>query len=101
MNNLWQHQQRVSDLLAEGKNVILQAPTGSGKTRAAIDHFLFQLCTPLNKATFPRRCIYSVPMRVLAKQFYREYQKVVERYNSKFSFEQEISVLFGGKFSFF
>ncbi len=84
MSGLWRHQQHVSDLLAKGKNVILQAPTGSGKTRAALDYFLFQLSTPSQQMTFPRRCIYSVPMRVLAKQFYLEYETIVSRYNQRF-----------------
>lgn len=39
-STLYPHQQRAYDLLRAGKNVILQAPTGSGKTRAAIYPFL-------------------------------------------------------------
>ncbi len=35
----WPYQQRVSDLVMAGKNVILQAPTGAGKTRAALEPF--------------------------------------------------------------
>jgi CRISPR-associated endonuclease/helicase Cas3 len=59
-------QRRVADLLLSGQNVILQAPTGAGKTYAAL--------LPLIEArerglAFPPRCIYSVPMRVLANQF--------------------------------
>lgn len=92
MNGLWPHQQHVSYLLAQGKNVILQSPTGSGKTRAALDHFLYELSTPLNRATFPRRCIYSVPMRVLAKQFYLEYQEIVRRYNQRFNLDMHVVV---------
>jgi CRISPR-associated endonuclease/helicase Cas3 len=90
MSGLWPHQQQISDLLAQGKNVILQSPTGSGKTRAALDHFLYELRTPLNRASFPRRCIYSVPMRVLAKQFYLEYQEIVRRYNQQFNLDMQI-----------
>lgn len=92
MSDLWPHQQYVSNLLAEGKRVILQSPTGSGKTRAALDYFLYQLSTPFDKATFPRRCIYSVPMRVLAKQFYGEYDRIVERYNQRFGLERRVVV---------
>lgn len=87
MNDLWPHQQHVSDCLAAGKSLILQAPTGSGKTRAALDYFLYQLSTPTDKAVFPRRCIYSVPMRVLAKQFYAEYDRIVRRYNKVFGLD--------------
>lgn len=95
MSDLWPHQQRVAHLLAKGQNVILQAPTGSGKTRAALYHFLDQLRTPLHDATFPRRCIYSVPMRVLAKQFYREYCELVKRYNLRFSLELNVKTQTG------
>jgi CRISPR-associated endonuclease/helicase Cas3 len=68
-------QKRVSDALLAGKNVILQAPTGAGKTYAALLPWLH--ATHLtgndgNYARFPYRCIYSVPMRVLATQFHRE-----------------------------
>ncbi|HHX45072.1 MAG TPA: CRISPR-associated helicase Cas3' [Chloroflexi bacterium] len=66
-------QQRVAELLLSGRNVILQAPTGAGKTTAAL--------LPLQRARqrglhFPRRCIYAVPMRVLANQFASDYADV-------------------------
>ena len=70
-NGLWPHQERVFDLLLKERcNIILQAPTGSGKTRAALYPFL----TALDHETeyyrdFPHKCLYSVPMRVLARQF--------------------------------
>ncbi len=57
-------------LLEEGKNVILQAPTGSGKTLAALFPFLAARRLGMS---FPSKLIYSVPMRVLAGQFYSEY----------------------------
>ncbi|MBI5930832.1 MAG: CRISPR-associated helicase Cas3' [Chloroflexi bacterium] len=83
--DLWPHQQRVFDLLMEGKNVVLQAPTGSGKTRAALYPFLYTLddVGPYF-GKFPSKCIYSVPMRILAKQFVSEYQQVVHKYNLRF-----------------
>jgi CRISPR-associated endonuclease/helicase Cas3 len=80
--DLWPHQQRVFDLLTAGENVILQAPTGSGKTRAALYPFLVaQDDQSGHHSRFPHKCIYSVPMRVLAKQFRIEYEKTVQRYN--------------------
>lgn len=75
---LYPHQERVFDLLAAGHNVILQAPTGAGKTRAAIYPFLYMLDEP--HYGFPRKCLYSVPMRVLAKQFVHEYGQIARRY---------------------
>lgn len=74
---LYPHQKRVNDLVREGKNVILTAPTGSGKTRAALHPFLWALD---NQGYLPSKCIYSVPMRILANQFIREYKEIVQKY---------------------
>ncbi len=60
-------QRKVADLLAAGKRVILQAPTGSGKTRAALTAFLYNYVHNVSSA-MPRKCLYAVPMRVLATQ---------------------------------
>lgn len=69
-------QRQVAQFLLSGKNVILQAPTGAGKTHAALLPFL----NALEKGhDFPRKCIYSVPMRVLAKQFVSAYTARVKR----------------------
>ena len=69
-------QNRVASFLRAGRSVILQAPTGAGKTRAAVQPFLdaFASASP---AGFPRRCIYAVPMRVLANQFAEEYEPIM------------------------
>ncbi len=69
---LYPFQERVYDFLSAGRSVILQAPTGAGKTRAALYPFL--------RAweygdDFPRKCVYSVPLRVLANQFWEEYER--------------------------
>jgi CRISPR-associated endonuclease/helicase Cas3 len=55
----------------EGRSVILQAPTGAGKTRAALYPFLRAW---EYEDDFPCKCIYSVPLRVLANQFWDEYE---------------------------
>lgn len=85
--DLWSHQQRVFDLLTEGENVILQAPTGSGKTLAALYPFLYSLDDAISNQEYhnklPNKCIYSVPMRVLAKQFYEEYSDILEKYRKR------------------
>jgi CRISPR-associated endonuclease/helicase Cas3 len=67
-------QRRVAELLLAGRNVILQAPTGAGKTLAAMLPFLDAL---EQGRDFPRKCLYAVPMRVLANQFVAEYEKLV------------------------
>lgn len=69
-------QRQVAELLLGGRNVILQAPTGSGKTHAAMLPFLNAL---EHRRDFPTKCIYSVPMRVLANQFVGDYSETVRR----------------------
>lgn len=69
---LYPFQESVYHLLTNGRSVILQAPTGAGKTRAALYPFLRAW---EQNADFPRKCIYSVPLRVLANQFWEEYQQ--------------------------
>lgn len=69
---LYPFQERVYQLLSEGRSVILQAPTGAGKTRAALYPFLRAW---EYSDDFPRKCIYSVPLRVLANQFWDEYEE--------------------------
>ena len=70
-------QQRVFDCIQQGRSVILQAPTGAGKTRAALAPFVANLARQGNK--LPLTCRYAVPMRVLANQFYREYHDLAAR----------------------
>jgi CRISPR-associated endonuclease/helicase Cas3 len=67
-------QRRVAELLLSGHNVILQAPTGAGKTLAAMLPFLEAI---EYERDFPRKCLYAVPMRVLANQFVDEYKSKV------------------------
>jgi len=96
-SGLWPHQERVFDLLLkERRNVILQAPTGSGKTRAALYPFL----TALDYETeyyrdFPHKCLYSVPMRVLARQFYEEYSQIVRKYNLRYALKTTTAIQTG------
>jgi CRISPR-associated endonuclease/helicase Cas3 len=75
---LYPFQEKVYDHLMGGQSVILQAPTGAGKTRAALYPFLRSWEYDEN---FPRKCIYAVPMRVLANQFNEEYSELVANYN--------------------
>lgn len=91
--SLYPHQERAFDLLRAGKNVILQAPTGSGKTRAAIYPFLKMAEFP--QIGFPRKCVYTVPMRVLANQFVAEYREVVNKYNLRQGLNLKVSIQTG------
>lgn len=82
---LYPFQNDVHNFLKQGKPVILHAPTGVGKTRASLYPYFW--AWELEKP-FPRQAIYSVPMRVLANQFFAEYN---ERANI-FGFQRPIKV---------
>ena len=73
---LYPFQERVLTHLLDGHPVILQAPTGAGKTRAAMAPFLHAFYQD-RPAAFPKQCLYSVPLRVLATQFFQEYDKLL------------------------
>lgn len=98
-------QQRVFEYIMQGRNVIVQAPTGSGKTRAALAPYLQNLAQQGD--LLPHTCRYAVPMRVLANQFYHEFEetarkidasaptRLVQRYQE---FGQEVVALQTGEF---
>jgi len=95
---LWPHQERVFDLVTSGRNVILHAPTGSGKTRAALYPFL-AAADPMHElhGNLPNKCIYSVPMRVLAKQFVEEYSETVRGYTRQYGFDLKVAIQTGDR----
>jgi CRISPR-associated endonuclease/helicase Cas3 len=64
-------QKKVRGHLLRGAKVILQAPTGVGKTRAALAPFVQNLASAGH--ALPHTCLYATPLRVLATQFYQEY----------------------------
>jgi CRISPR-associated endonuclease/helicase Cas3 len=75
---LYPYQKRVFEHLSSGRSVILQAPTGAGKTAAGLYPFLraWEYADKQHpEGDFPRKCIYSVPLRVLADQFWDEYDE--------------------------
>lgn len=80
--SLYPYQERVKALIQSGKSVILQAPTGAGKTRAALAPFIESF---FDKPTdvFPHKCVYVVPMRVLAHQFVNEYRELANSYQRR------------------
>lgn len=83
MISLYPYQERVKALVQRGKSVVLQAPTGAGKTRAALAPYIESLYADQTDQ-FPRKCIYSVPMRVLANQFNEEYLRLTQSYERRF-----------------
>jgi CRISPR-associated endonuclease/helicase Cas3 len=91
---LYPYQERVKQWIHSGKSVILQAPTGAGKTRAALAPFI-EAFFDFPPEAFPRQCIYSVPMRVLANQFLNEYDKYAQAYERKFRHTMAVRVQTG------
>ncbi len=79
---LYPYQSRVLKLVQKGQSVILQAPTGAGKTRAALAPFIAGFFDRPTDA--PRKCLYITPMRVLANQFYAEYAQLAASYERRF-----------------
>lgn len=63
----YSYQVKVGRLLSEGKNILLRAPTGAGKTWAVIVPFFFVEWTAR-----PTRLIYALPLRTLAQSIYQE-----------------------------
>lgn len=93
---LYPYQARVDAHLRAGRSVILQAPTGSGKTRAALFPFLDGWRND-DVARFPRQCIYAVPMRVLANQFEAEYCQIVAAYATRFGLLKAVQIQTGAR----
>lgn len=91
---LYPYQERVKELIQAGKSVILQAPTGAGKTRAALSPFIENFFDHADGST-PRKCIYSVPMRVLANQFETEYKGLSSSYQRRNKEELKVTIQTG------
>lgn len=81
--SLYRYQERIRELILAGKSVILQAPTGAGKTRASLTPFL-DMFWDASVIEFPKKCVYIVPMRVLANQFTEETREKADGYSRKF-----------------
>jgi CRISPR-associated endonuclease/helicase Cas3 len=91
---LYPYQERVKELIQGGESVILQAPTGAGKTRAALAPFIESFFDQPTDV-FPRKCVYVVPMRVLAHQFVNEYKELGEQYRRIFRREMKVTIQTG------
>ena len=74
---LFPYQEQVYNLLMSGTPVILQAPTE--RARHALRVSLLEIRGI--RRSVPAKCIYAVPMRVLATQFYEEYHRLVDEYH--------------------
>src|SRR5438876_9547734 len=92
--SLYPYQERVKTLIESGKSVVLQAPTGSGKTRAALAPFI-EAFFEQPADMFPRKCVYSVPMRVLANQFVHEFREHAASYERRFKRTMKVCIQTG------
>lgn len=75
-------QMELAEKILNGKNVIMQAPTGSGKTWASIIPFLI---AREENIKFPKKLIYILPLRTLANSLYTEIRenKYIKKNNIK------------------
>jgi CRISPR-associated endonuclease/helicase Cas3 len=79
----YKYQQDVFKHILQGENLIIQAPTGAGKTWAALKPGVSSIQDDglmKHSPKHPPRIIYGVPMRVLARSFVDEFR---ERANTK------------------
>lgn len=90
----YDYQLDVSQRLLSGKSIVLQAPTGAGKTAAALLPF-FHAWREDVKSDFPKKCIYVVPMRVLAHQFVQEYRAIAASLSRRYRRELTVSIQTG------
>lgn len=72
----YEYQLNVCEKLLSGTNVILSVPTGAGKTWASVIPFLFAQCN--TEIHFPKKMIYSLPLRTLVNSIFEDVSNVVE-----------------------
>ena len=91
----YDYQLKVMELLLSGKNIILSVPTGAGKTWAAVVPFLYAKSNP--SLHFPKKMIYSSPLRTLTNSLYQDVLYIVKNasiqtgeYNEDKLFEKDI-----------
>ena len=81
-------QRQVYDALATNQNVILQAPTGSGKTFAALAPFILDAWGATG-GPVAKKLIYSLPLRVLAGTLRNEYETIFRKTDHKLHFTNQ------------
>lgn len=79
----YEYQKQCFEKFHSGKSIILQAPTGSGKTLAAIIPFIYHWIEwkkgKQSVEKFPRKLIYSLPLRTLANSLYNEISNLISK----------------------
>lgn len=76
-NDPYPYQERVAELLLQGKSIILRAPTGAGKTWAVVVPYLYSL---IQNRPLGDRLIYSLPLRSLATSIHANVISAIKRY---------------------
>ena len=71
------------------QDVLLRAPTGSGKTETAIAPFLFAKTLEID---FPNKLIYVVPLRTLANSLRQRAEKLVKDWNAAYPLPRSLVV---------
>ena len=84
------YQKEVAEAILNGDNVILQAPTGAGKTLSSIMPFIIANEEDYN---FPKKLIYSTPRRTLVNSLYNDISKEIKR--GKFNNDYEVTIQTG------
>ncbi len=72
------HQLMVAEAITEGFNVLLTAPTGSGKTEAAVIPVLTEMV--INGGLDPVAVLYITPLRALINDLFRRLNKIFRSY---------------------
>ncbi|MBI5789312.1 MAG: CRISPR-associated helicase Cas3' [Candidatus Schekmanbacteria bacterium] len=85
-------QKETANKLLENKNVVLTAPTGAGKTYAALVPFLW---SKLNGKPIADRLIYALPLRTLATSLYDSTVKTYDKFNENNSTGLKITIQTG------
>jgi len=80
--------------LLHQQNILLRAPTGSGKTETAIAPFLFAKTLHL---PFPNKLIYVVPLRTLANSLRQRTETLAQRWSQHHQIPSPIVTLQTGE----
>ncbi len=86
----YSYQKEVAEVILNGENIILQAPTGAGKTLGSIMPFII---AKEEKLAFPNKLIYSTPRRTLVNSLYKDIVEEITEGN--FNNEFDITIQTG------